>query len=199
LGRTRKAGLLVICLNDGQVVGRIFKQRTKGYRLEPAPDLSKARLVPMSFDNCTNIVWKYLIEKKDSKYLTEAQDSLRRTWVHHFFGNGNYLVEAEAEYCLNYWAYVKSLIYKLPLKETKNTATTIAMLTNHGSQNAGKPGQYFISSDLQNWQEILLKESKVNESLLFFTIPPSFRGDEKVYFKFIPAGETSVAGFALIK
>lgn len=198
-GGPEKPGYWIYCLNNGQVAGRIFKQRTKGYRLEPAPDLSQARSVPMPFDNCTNIVWKYLIEKRDSKYLVEAKDSLRRTWVHHFFGNGNYLIEAEAENCLNYWAYVKSLTYRLPLKDTKNTASTIAMLTNHRIENADKPDQYFISSDLQNWQQIPLKKAKSNENLLIFSIPQSFREDENVYFKFIPAGETSVGGFALIK
>lgn len=174
-GGPERPGYWMYCLHNGQVVGRIFKQRAKGYRIEPIPDLTQARAVPMPFDNCTNIVWKLLVGEEDRQYL----------------------IEAKAENCLNYWAYIKALTYSLPLKETNNTATTIAMLTDHRSQNAGKPGQYFVSSDLQNWQEIPLKEAK--EDLLLFSIPTSFQRDEKIYFKFTPSEEASVAGFVLLQ
>lgn len=174
-GGPERPGYWMYCLHNGQVVGRIFKQRTKGYRIEPTPDLTQAKAVPMPFDNCTNILWKILVEEGDHQYL----------------------IEAKAENCLNYWAYIKVLTYSLPLKETNNTAKTIAMLTDHRSPNAGKPGQYFVSSDLQNWQEIPLKEAK--EDLLLFKIPTSFQGAEKIYFQFIPSGEAAVAGYALIK
>lgn len=99
---------------------------------------------------------------------------------------------------INYpYKTVKALTYFLPLKETNNSARTIAMLTDHRSQNAAKSSQYFVSSDLQEWQEIPLEEA--NEDLLLFIIPESFQGNEKIYFKFIHSGEASVGGFALLK
>lgn len=174
-GGSERPGYWIYCLRSGQIAGRIFKQRTKGYRIEPLPDLTQARAIPMPFDNCTDIVWKLFVGE----------------------GDRNYRVEAKAENCLNYWAYVKELTYCLPLKETNNSARTIALLTDHRSQNAARPSQYFVSSDLQKWQEIPLEEAK--EELLLFTIPKTLQGDEKIYFKFIPSGEASVGGFALLK
>ena len=71
------------------------------------------------------------------------------------------------------------------------------ILAQYESAKVGKYGQYFISSDLDNWREIPLEEAK--EDLLILPIPISYQATEYVYLKFVPAGETAVAGFALIQ
>lgn len=174
-GGVEKPGYWIYCLNDGEVVGRVFKQRTDGYRLEPSPELTKARAVSIPFDNCDNIIWKVMVGEGDRKYL----------------------IESNAEDCLNYWAYVKSVTYKFPLIETNNTATKIAVLAEHKKGNVEMPSQYFVSVDMQNWQEIRLVEFKVD--LLVLSIPHSFQKAESIYFKFIPSGEAAVAGVALAR
>ncbi|GJM27432.1 MAG: hypothetical protein DHS20C17_00670 [Cyclobacteriaceae bacterium] len=174
-GGPEKPGYWIYCLHQGEVVGRIFKQRTEGYRIESLPELTSAQAVPIPFDNCDSLIWKILVGE----------------------GDRTFLIESKAEDCLNYWAYVKSLTYRLPLIDTNNLATKLAVLAEHQSDNVGKPGQYWVSLNLEDWQEIPLQEAKVD--LLILPIPSVFQKTKNIYFKFIPSGEAAVAGFALVK
>ncbi len=173
-GGPERPGYWIYCLQDGKVAGRIFKQRTKGYRTGGFPDLTKATKVPKPFDNLDNILWKV------------------------FVGNDkDYLIEADANYCLNFWAYSKELVYRMPLNETKNRSTKIVMLCKylkmkdiHGAE------QYFVSTNLKEWQEISLEKAEFES--MSFEIPEKLRQTENIYFKFTPNGESMVGGFALI-
>jgi hypothetical protein len=173
-GGPEKPGYWVYCIEGKHVVGRIFRKRDLGYRLEPMPKIKNSKPVPMPFDNCCDIEWQLLVGENDQQYL----------------------IESKAENCLNYWAYVKELTYGLPLGKTKKPATKIAMLTDYKSVDVNKLEQYFISSDLKNWMEISMNETK--EDILVFDIPLKFQNTETTYFKFKPIGEAAVAGLALL-
>lgn len=175
-GGPEKPGYWIYCLRNGEVAGRIFKHRTQGYRIEAKPDLTSTEIVPMPFDHLKNIVWKTMVGNDDR----------------------NYLIHANAGDCLNYWARIKELTYRFPLKEAGNCCTKIAMLCDYPKiKNLHQEGQYFLSSDLTDWQEIKLKD--VQSDVLIFLIPKNFRHSENVYFKFIPSGESYVGGFALTR
>jgi hypothetical protein len=173
-GGPEKPGYWIYCLCNGEVTGRIFRHRTRGYRIEAKPDPAKAEIVPMPFDHLENIVWKTMVGNDDR----------------------NYLIYAKAGDCLNYWAHIQELTYRIPLKEADNRCTKIAVLCDYPKiESLYKEGQYFLSSDLTDWQEVKPEDAKFD--VLFFLIPEKFRQSENVYFKFIPSGEAYVGGFAL--
>ena len=174
-GGPEHPGYWIYCIRKGQVIGRIFKQQFKGYRLEPEPDLNLTEKIPTPFDHINHYLWKLMVGE----------------------GDRNFLIESKAADCLNYWAYVKELVYRIPLKYAGNRGKTIAMLTDHKLQNLQQEGQYFLSSDLINWQEIKLKNA--NYDVLQFSIPSTFINLENIYFKFTPSGVAAVAGFALLQ
>lgn len=173
-GGPEKPGYWVYCLKEGSVYGRIYKQRGNGYRIEPPPELHQGEKVPLPFDNVKNILWKVLVGEGDHEYL----------------------IESKASDCLNYWAYVKKLIYRVPLRANNNAGKEIALLTDYNIINADKQDQYFLSSDLSGWTELKLKYHDAD--VLYFKIPDIFIGYNDVYFKFTPLGEASVAGVALL-
>jgi len=173
-GGPERPGYWIYCLCNGEVAGRIFKHRTQGYRIEAKPDSDKAEIVPMPFDHLDNIVWKTMVGNDDR----------------------NFLVHAQAGDCLDYWAHIKELTYRFPLKEAGNRCTKIAMLCDYPKTNTlYQEGQYFISSDRTDWHEIKLEDAQ--SDVLLFSIPESLRQSENVYFKFLPSGEAYVGGFAL--
>ncbi len=173
-GGPEKPGYWIYCLEEGKVAGRIFRQMYKGYRVADCPDLTTIEKVPMPFDHLKNIGWKILVGEGDRAFF----------------------VSGEAENCLNYWAYVKELIYRIPLKQADNHCTRLAMLCNYKkSENRFQEGQYFMSLDLTHWEEIKPDEAK-NE-VFDFLIPVDFRPADSVYFKFTPLDEAYVGGFAI--
>lgn len=173
-GGPERPGYWIYCLSNGEVAGRIFKHRTQGYRIEAKPDLTGAENVPMPFDHLENIVWKTMVGTDDR----------------------NYLINANAGDCLNYWANIRELTYRLPLKKAGNFCTKIAMLCDYPKiKTLYQEGQYFLSSDLTKWQEIKIEDAQ--SDVLIFLIPEYFKQSENIYIKFIPAGEAYVGGFAL--
>ena len=174
-GGPERPGYWVYCLRKGEVAGRIFRQRFQGYRTEAIPDLSHAKNVPMPFDQFDTTLWKVLVGEGDREFL----------------------VDSKANDCLSFWAYTKELVYRLPLKETGNRSKRIAMLCRYiKMHDLHQEGQYFVSSDLKEWQEIELENEEFET--LNFLIPKTFRQAEDVYFKFTPSGEAHVGGFALL-
>jgi hypothetical protein len=174
-GGPERPGYWIYCLENGEVAGRIFKQRLKGYRTEVFPDLTRAEKIPMPFDHLDNILWKVFVGDGDKEFI----------------------INAKANDCLNFWAYAKELIYRMPLKETGNRSAKIVMLCKYVKmQDINGAGQYFVSSDLNEWQEITLEKAEFET--LSFEIPKTFSQAENVYFKFTPLGESHVGGFALL-
>jgi hypothetical protein len=173
-GGPEKPGYWIYCLEDGTVTGRIFRQMYQGYRIGSKPDFFRIEKVPMPFDHLKSIAWKILVGEGDREFL----------------------ISGEAEYCLNYWAYVKKLIYRIPLQKAGTQSTRLTMLCNYNkSENHFQEGQYFMSLDLTHWQEIKPEEAK--HDVFDFLIPVNFRPADNVYFKFTPLGEAYVGGFAL--
>jgi len=170
-----KSGYWIYCLANGDITGRIYRDRYEGYRIEVSPDLKHALKVPVPFDHTKKIIWRVLVGE----------------------GDRTFLVDSKAWDCLNYWAYVKELTYRIPLKETNNHGKRIALLCNYNEKILYQDGQYFISSDLMNWHEMTLEDAKFN--VMYFVIPKIFHQVENVYFKYIPAGEVHVGGFALLR
>jgi predicted MPP superfamily phosphohydrolase len=176
-GGPEKPGYWIYCLRHGQVVGRIFRQRFKGYRHQILPDLTQAEQVPMPFDHLKNIAWKLMVGD----------------------GDRDFLIHAQAGDCLNYWAYVKDLIYRFPLSETGNKCNFLAMLVAYDAQNIQKPGQYFISADQKDWMELTIyNNDNALYDVLMFSIPERYRTLKNIYFRFEPGGEAMVGGFALL-
>ncbi len=174
-GGEERPGYWIYCLENGKVAGRIFKQRTKGYRTESFPDLTVAEKVPMPFDQFDDILWKLFVGEGDKKFR----------------------INVKANDCLNFWAYVKGLTYRLPLSEIDNHSTKMAMLCKYAKPaEIYQPGQFFMSSDLKTWQEI--KPDNAEFETITFVIPENLRQDKNIYFKFAPKGELHVGGFALL-
>jgi len=173
-GGLERPGYWIYCLSNGEVAARIFKHRTQGFRLEPKPDLNSAVNVPMPFDHLKNVVWKIMVGKDDRKFL----------------------INSKANDCLDYWTYVKELTYRVPIKETGNRCKRIAMLCEYSNMpSLNLEGQYFLSSDMKEWDEIWMEDTKFET--LIFAIPDHFQQAENLYFKFRPSGEAHVGGYAL--
>lgn len=167
-------GYWIYCLKEGDVKCRIFKQKNGGYEILENPDIRHASRIPIPFDNCKNVLWKVLTGNDENDYL----------------------IDVCACNCLNYWAYVKFIIYKLPLYKVNGRASFIALLSEYKKADRELLGQYFISSDLKNWLEIKLCDYL--EDLLLFVIPDCLKNNHEIYFKFNPVSESSVAGIALL-
>ena len=174
-GGPERPGYWIYCLQNGEVAGRVFRQRFKGYRTEATPDLTHAENVPMPFDDLDNILWKVFVGEGDKEFL----------------------IDSKANDGLTFWAYPKKLVYRMPLKETNNQSAKIVMLCKYiKMHDINGEGQYFVSTDLKEWQEIELEKAEFET--LSFEIPETFRQAENVYFKFSPVGESMVGGFALL-
>ena len=173
-GGPEKPGYWIYCLRNGEVAGRIFRQRVKGYRIEPFPDVSAAIEVPVPFANLKGIKWMSMIGS----------------------GHRRFLELAKASDCLNYFAHVKELVYRIPLHNIKDHITQLALLTDHQNKNHNKPGQYFISSDKNNWLEI--HPANAMPEVLLFQMDGVFSHGEDLYFKFTPSGRAAVAGIAAL-
>lgn len=173
-GGPEKPGYWIYCLDEGRVFGRVYRQRSAGYRLEPNPKVKYAQEVPKPFDHTNNILWRIMVGEGDREYL----------------------VKSNAEDCLNYWAYVKELIYCVPLEENNNEGRRIGLLTDHRMENINRNGQYFISSNMKDWQEIRLSANA--DDVLIFEMPKIFISRKRVYFRFTPSGEAAVGGLALL-
>lgn len=79
----------------------------------------------------------------------------------------------------------------------KDRGTKIIMLCKHIKMtDIHQGGQYSVSSDLKEWQEIEL--DKAEFETMSFGIPESLRQGKNIYFKFTPQGESHVGGFALL-
>ncbi len=177
-GGPERPGYWVYCLQNGKVIGRIFRKLETGYRIEVEPDFSNAEKVPMPFDHLDNIVWKVFTGSIEEK---------------------KYFINTNGRHCANWWAYVSELTYRLPLKETGNNCTQFAMLCDYRAteEQLNQGGQYFLSLDQKNWKEIELENAEFET--LSFLIPEGFRNAENVFFKFTSSDgmEMHVGGFAL--
>jgi hypothetical protein len=177
-GGPEKPGYWIYCLKDSKVVGRIFRQRFKGYRHQFMPDLTQAEKVPMPFDHLKDIRWRLMVGEGDRAYC----------------------VRARAGDCLNYWSYIKELVYRIPLSEVDNTCNTLAVLATVKAEHLQDKGQYFFSADLKTWQEVELQnDDNALYDVLLFTIPEAYRDKKNVFFKYTPAqDEVMFAGLALV-
>ncbi len=178
-GGPESPGYWVYCLRNGKVVGRIYRKLETGYRIETEPDFNNAEKVPMPFDHLDNIILKVFAGSKDEQ---------------------KYLVHTNGRSCINWWSYVKELTYRLPLKETGNNCAKIAILCEYKAtgDQIYQEGQYYLSPDQQNWEEIKLENAEFET--LSFVIPHDLLQSENLYFKFTPVGgEAHVGGFALIR
>ncbi len=176
-GGPERPGYWIYCLQNGKVAGRIYRKLETGYRLEAKPDLRNAEKVHLPFDHIEDIVWKRFAGAEDEE---------------------KYLVHLKGGNCHNWWAYVKELTYRLPLKETGNSCTKIAMLCDYNKTNQiYNEGQYYLSTDQQNWKEV--RPENIEFETFTFVIPQDLLQSENLYFKFTPKGETHVGGFALFK
>lgn len=182
-GGPERPGYWIYCLRNGEVTGRIYRKLETGYRLEAKPDLSDAEKVPVPFDHIDNIVWKVFAGSKDEQ---------------------KYLVHTDGRDCINWWSYVSELTYCLPLKETGNKCTKIAMLCEYKAMKDQiyQEGQYFLSVDQMNWKEIKLEHAAFDT--MNFIIPGELCQAENIYFKFIAPGDhystyIHFGGFALLR
>jgi hypothetical protein len=177
-GGPEKPGYWIYCLKDGKVAGRIFRQRFKGYRHQFMPDLTQAEQVPVPFDHLKDIRWKVMVGT----------------------GDRDFRIQVQAGDCLNYWSYVKELIYRIPLSAVDNACKTFAVLATVKAEHLQNKGQYFFSSDLKTWQEVELQnDNNALYDVLLFTIPGQYLHKNNVFFKYTPTqNDVVVGGFALV-
>lgn len=173
---SEKPGYWIYCLKNGNVHSRIFRRLGKGYRLAKKPDYSKAKPIPIPFGKTQNRLWTMMVGNDDRQYLIKSKAGDVVTW----------------------WAYVRELIYKLPLSKTCNKATNLALLANLGKINIEKKNQVFLSFDGQNWQQ--QKVPKPANGVYMFAIPEKMRKNKDIYVKVIGVNSKCiVGGFALCR
>lgn len=175
-GDDERPGYWIYCLRDGQVVGRIFRKLLKGYRLQPPPEISQAVALPTRIGLQHKAVWACFVGSGDESYrvVTNAAD------------------------CLNYWMYVKELVYRVPIVKLANReqVNLVLYLAFEDRNNTGKKGQYYVSSDGSVWQECFPYETTSDS--VFLKIKTVGWETNKLFVKFTPASEAAFAGIALL-
>jgi hypothetical protein len=122
-------GYWIYGFSKGKLVVRIFRKLGDGFSIAPAPPVEKARPIILPFEGHDEILWKVMVGE----------------------GDRTYLVDAKAEWCINYWHYSKYLIYKFPLSLANGKAKRFALLETPSGK---EPRRYFVSPDAENWEEV---------------------------------------------
>jgi Icc-related predicted phosphoesterase len=172
--KVKKPGYWVYGLKDGQVQARIYREAGSGFRVAKPMDHSKPRPIPIPFGNTRNKLWTLFIGNGDREYLVK--------------GKG-----ADVEY---WWAYIKDVVYKLPLGQKGRGATTLAMLADLGKANAEKVNQVLLSSNGEDWQVQALPAQQ--DGVYRFPIPESIQTAQDLYVKILGKNATCyLGGFTL--
>lgn len=170
---SEKPGYWVYCVRDGRVVARIFRRLGQGCRVDPEPDLNRAREMRVPFQDRDDLPWRLLIGEDDDR---------------------KYLVTGQGGDCETYWFYVRTLVYRLPLTECGFDAATFAVLASLGSGD--KLAKVEVSPDGEAWEQLTIPAAR--ESVYTFSIPESCRQARDLQVKIIrDAMSPVVAGFAL--
>jgi hypothetical protein len=174
-GRERP-GYWIYCLKNGQVCDRIFRKLGEGFRIDKKPNFAKAKPIPKPFGKLQDINWTMMIGEGDRKYLVKGRGGDVVTW----------------------WAYIKELIYKLPLKEHGGNPSNIAILGYLGKLGIKDENQVEFSSNGREWKRVKINPPENNVYL--FKIPDEFKGKNDLYVRVIGKNHSCiVAGFAFCK
>ncbi len=175
-GDDERPGYWIYCLRDGEVAGRIFRQQQQGYRIQPAPERTDAVTLPVRIGMRDQAVWRCLVGENDHPYR----------------------VRIAAADCLNYWMYVKELVYKIPIGQSHNQehVNLVLYVAFKDRNNSEKKGQYFVSNDATLWRECHPYHSTPDSA--YFKIGNIRKEPDALFVKFTPIGETAFAGLALL-
>lgn len=170
-------GYWIYCLKNGQVCDRIYRKLGEGFRIDKKPDYSKAKPIPKPFEKLKNRTWTLMVGDGDRKYLVKGKGGDVVTW----------------------WAYIKELIYKLPLGEKGENASQLAILGYLGKLGGKDENEVFFSSDGVDWEQIKIEKPQNNAYI--FNIPDKLRRSGKeLYIRIIGKNHSCiVAGFAFCK
>lgn len=172
--KVKAPGYWVYCLENGKVQSRIYREINSGFRIAKKPNYAKTKEIPIPFAETENRLWTLMIGDGDRQYLVKGKGGDVVTW----------------------WAYIKELIYKLPLSKANNQATQIALLANLGKIDTDKTNQIYLSADGENWQE--QKLSQPSNQVYLFDIPEDMRQKQYLFVKIIGNNSTCyLGGFAL--
>jgi hypothetical protein len=174
--KVKAPGYWVYCLEDGKVQSRIYREINSGFRIASKPNYSKAKAIPIPFGETKNRLWTLMVGDGDRQYLVKGKGGDVVTW----------------------WAYVKDLVYKLPLSKANMQATKIALLADLGELDNEDANQIYFSVDGENWQEQKLS-TPVNK-VYMLDIPEDMRKEQDLFVKIIGKNATCYfGGFALCK
>jgi hypothetical protein len=172
--KVKNPGYWVYGLKDGRVQVRIYREAGSGFRVAKPLDHAKARPIPIPFGNTQHKLWTLFIGDGDREYLVK--------------GKGG-----DVEY---WWAYIKEVVYKLPLGQKGKGATTLAMLADLGKADAENSNQVLLSSSGEDWQLQALPATR--DGVYRFPIPQSMQTAQDLYVKILGKNATCyLGGFAL--
>ena len=146
-GDAERPGYWLYAIADGRVVGRIFRQRERGYRLEPPPDMDRARPIRVGFEDQPGILWQALVGEGDRQYLEHAQAADVGHW----------------------WFYIRELVYRLPLAKLAPAARQVGVL-----KLGAQPMKLSLAGPDTAWHEPAVTDQDNNVSLA--AIPDALRG-----------------------
>lgn len=175
-GDDERPGYWIYCLRNGEVTGRVFRRMPEGYRLQPAPEISAAIPLPIRIGTRDNAIWRCLVGENDHPYR----------------------VSVKAADCLNYWAYVKELIYKAPIRKAgSNKPVRLVLYASFKIEaDIKRKDQYFLSKDGETWEEY--SPYRTTSDSAYLEAGKHMQHCNELYIKFTPVSEAAFAGMALL-
>ena len=174
-GSPEMPGYWVYCLCDGHIVARIFRKLGEGYRLQKQPNLAHAQPMPRPWDGIQGIRWKLMVGEGDREYLLSAR----------------------AGDCLDWWSYVRELVYRLPLAKARGKVSRLALLAALDDTRSPKTEKVFVSSAGKEWTELPLGNRV--QGVYTMAIPENLRNQNDLRVKVCSGGNGIVAGFAMLE
>jgi hypothetical protein len=169
-GGPEKPGYWVFGLHHGRIAARVFHRLGHGYRVAPVPDRRNPSPIRRPFESTEGILWRTMVGEDDGPYRRDHDAADAGSW----------------------WAYVRQLTYRLPLRRVA-AATGMAILAG-GLDKA----EIELAVTPDDWRTV--EAPPARDGVYTVTIPEAWHGSEWCDVR-VRAGdaELSVAGFALLK
>ncbi len=171
-GDENHPGYWLFGFSRGRLAVRIFRKsgENAGYAIGPMPGGKALKPLPLPFEGREDILWKVMVGEGDQEFL----------------------VEAKAAWCLNYWHYNRRLVFRFPLSLAQEAVGRVAVLQTRCYRE--EPG-FFVSIDGQTWQAAADVRHEAN-AFTSFLVPPECRQAGVVFVKL---EKCTVSGLALLR
>ena len=176
-GGPEKPGYWIYCLRGGKVVGRVFRQRDKGYRVAPLPSRDRPRPIVLPFAGLEGIEKKVFVGEGDREFLRSAKAADVVSW----------------------WGYVTDVHYAFPASLFPRQPTRIAVLADLALTNKNPKihGHVRLSADGKTWSEVQPESSARGYTV--YAIPPAVAAAETMHVRVTGpgyGGGVTLGGFA---